>query len=90
MVSSSTTGTPFPKWQIAIALGTTGAIGLGYWYLRNNKNSRKTKITDVNGKSIATSAVNAAADENLTPLKRAQLHKQTEIIHLLPVNTMKQ
>lgn len=75
MVSSSTTGTPFPKWQIAIALGTTGAIGLGYWYLRNNKNSRKTKITDVNGKSIATSAVNAAADENLTPLKRAQLHK---------------
>ncbi|KAF5294899.1 hypothetical protein FQR65_LT10697 [Abscondita terminalis] len=52
---SSGGGTPFPKWQIALALGATGAIGLGYWYLRQQAKPvlvKKGNLKDVNSVSI--------------------------------------
>lgn len=30
MASTGSTGSPLPKWQIAVILGATGAIGLGF------------------------------------------------------------
>ncbi|KAK4887620.1 hypothetical protein RN001_003891 [Aquatica leii] len=48
-------GTPFPKWQIALALGATGAIGLGYWYLRQQSKPvsvKKPNLKDNNSISI--------------------------------------
>ncbi|KAK9873063.1 hypothetical protein WA026_020796 [Henosepilachna vigintioctopunctata] len=35
--SSSSSSTPFPKWQIIIGVGAAGAIGISYWYLKSGR-----------------------------------------------------
>ena len=40
------TGSTFPKWQLAILLGTPVAIGLGYLYWRNNQQPTIEEGTD--------------------------------------------
>lgn len=60
--------TPFPKWQIAIAVGTTGILGLGYWYLRNSNGTKNTSHSS--DKKKETSIEPKATP--LTPLEQAQ------------------
>lgn len=43
--SSGSGGLPFPRWQIAFALGATGAIGLGYWYMRQSSIDKTKKLS---------------------------------------------
>lgn len=78
MASSNAGASTFPKWQIAIALGATGAIGLGYWYLRQ-QNSLKSKKPTLSGTSKSTLSLDdsqqAAEAEEEHPLVIAQRYK---------------
>ncbi|KAF2885063.1 hypothetical protein ILUMI_21118 [Ignelater luminosus] len=73
--SSSSGGSPFPKWQIALAVGATGAIGLGYWYLRQQyKEGKKANLTGIkNSISIDDASQDTPITE--TPLQLAQRFK---------------
>ncbi|KAB0798804.1 hypothetical protein PPYR_06684 [Photinus pyralis] len=69
--------TPFPKWQIALALGATGAIGLGYWYLRQQSKSvsaQKPNLKDVKSLSIEDKVANDEKGEE-TPFRLSQKFK---------------
>lgn len=49
-MSSGSTGSFIPKWQMAILLGAPIAIGLGYLYYRNQPNKLIEDTTDSTGK----------------------------------------
>lgn len=75
-MASSHSGSSFPKWQIAVALGATGAIGLGYWYLRQQ--SLKTKKNNLSNVSKNTVSLDDATEDlniNESPLQQAQRYK---------------
>lgn len=56
-MAASSNGPTFPRWQIALALGATGAIGLGYLYLRQSRqdNTCKSKRDKFGDKKGSTS-----------------------------------
>ncbi|XP_076749172.1 translocase of outer membrane 70 [Xylocopa sonorina] len=88
--ASSVTGSPLPKWQLALAVAAPVALGFGYMYY---KNSSKPSPKPGRGKSINSSKENGAssadkqisidsdyppkktASETETPLERAQRFK---------------
>ncbi|CRK86326.1 CLUMA_CG000014, isoform A [Clunio marinus] len=45
------TGSPFPRWQLAILLGTPLAIGLGYFYWRKQQTAIEESVDDVDEKA---------------------------------------
>lgn len=68
---------PFPKWQIALALGATGAIGLGYWYLRQQSKSvtaQKPNLKDAKSLSIEDKVASDEKGEE-TPFRLSQKYK---------------
>ncbi|KAK5644199.1 hypothetical protein RI129_008044 [Pyrocoelia pectoralis] len=70
-------GSPFPKWQIALALGATGAIGLGYWYLRQQSKLvtvKKPSLKDTNSLSIDDKTVDDEKGDE-TPFQLSQRYK---------------
>lgn len=76
MASTNSGGTPFPKWQIAVALGATGAIGLGYWYLRQQSNKTKNKnLSSTSKKSLSIDDSSQDANTSELPLQQAQRFK---------------
>ncbi|CAL7945260.1 unnamed protein product [Xylocopa violacea] len=88
--ASSVTGSPLPKWQLALAVAAPVALGFGYMYY---KNSSKPSPKPGRGKSKNSSKENGAssadkqisidsdyppkkiASETETPLERAQRFK---------------
>lgn len=72
-------GSPFPKWQLAVALGATTAIGLGYWYYVRSQSEKSKKGLLQSAKS--TLSLDEGADEatkrdvNESPLEKAQRYK---------------
>lgn len=73
--SYSASGISLPKWQIAaIALGATGALGLGYWYF---KHSGKSKGGTLKGsdKSVSLDEAGEESTAPTTPLEEAQHYK---------------
>ncbi|KAI4463823.1 tetratricopeptide repeat protein 6 [Holotrichia oblita] len=73
--SHSASGTSLPKWQIAaIALGATGALGLGYWYFKYSGKSKGGTLKR-NDKSVSLDETSEAPDIPATPLEEAQQHK---------------
>lgn len=54
-MAASSNGPTFPRWQIALALGATGAIGLGYLYLRQCREDTCKSKRDKFGKDKKTS-----------------------------------
>nr|XP_022914549.1 mitochondrial import receptor subunit TOM70 [Onthophagus taurus] len=78
MTSSGTeTGTSLPKWQIAaIALGATGALGLGYWYFKSSGKSKG--VLKGSDKAISIDDVKEepiTVQQPSTPLEEAQEFK---------------
>lgn len=75
-MAASQSGSSFPKWQIAVALGATGAIGLGYWYLRQQSlKSKKNNLSNMSKSSVSLD--DATQDLNIkeSPLQQAQRYK---------------
>lgn len=82
---NSGVGSPFPRWQIALAVGATGAVGLGLWYLRSQ--SQKSKKTPLEGskRPVSVEEKEEATVEKdptqLTPLEQAQWYKSEGNVH---------
>lgn len=73
--SHSVSGTSLPKWQIAaIALGATGALGLGYWYFKYSGKSKGGTLKG-NGKSVSLDETSEVPEVPATPLEEAQQYK---------------
>ncbi|GJQ74966.1 putative import receptor [Trypoxylus dichotomus] len=73
--SHSASGTSLPKWQIAaIALGATGALGLGYWYYRHSSKSKGGTLKG-SDKSVSLDETNEESTVPATPLEEAQFYK---------------
>ncbi|KRT80135.1 Anaphase-promoting complex subunit 3 protein, partial [Oryctes borbonicus] len=68
-------GTSLPKWQIAaIALGATGALGLGYWYFKHSSKSKGGTLKGTD-KSVSLDETNEESTVPATPLEEAQHYK---------------
>ncbi|XP_017772983.1 PREDICTED: mitochondrial import receptor subunit TOM70 [Nicrophorus vespilloides] len=79
-MGESTGSLPFPRWQIAVALGATGVVGLGYWYLRqqSTQSKRNALINNINSVSIED-VQQDPVDES--PLQKAQRLKNEGNLH---------
>lgn len=79
-MAPSTAGgaSPFPKWQLAVALGATTAIGLGYWYyLRSQSQKSKKGLLQSGNSTLSLDESGEVKDGDLdeSPLERAQKYK---------------
>lgn len=74
MVNESTGSLIFPKWQIAVALGATASLGLGYWYLKQNVSSKKAALINKLN-SVSLDDVSQEPSKNEKPLEKAQRFK---------------
>lgn len=78
MAPSSTGGTALPKWQLAVALGATTALGLGYWYyLRSQSEKGKKGLLKSAKSTLSLDESPGASEKNLdeSPLEKAQRYK---------------
>lgn len=75
MAPSATGGTALPKWQLAVALGATTALGLGYWYYLRSQDKKGLLKSAKSTLSLDESpgATEKTLDES--PLERAQRYK---------------
>lgn len=90
-MSTGSTGSTFPKWQLAILIGAPVALGIGYLYWKKSteeggsagdKLTRK-KLGEIKDKTISLDGdersrsqdVSSAKRRALTPLEEAQKHK---------------
>lgn len=90
-MSAGSTGSTFPRWQLALLLGAPVALTLGYLYYRQSSNSintgaddkkkkldSKTVSIDEGATATAGGDANAASDKEkkaLTPLEQAIEYK---------------
>lgn len=66
----------FPVWQVAAIIGTTSAIGLGYWYLRQQSmKSKKSAIDHFKSTISLDESQSSTKKGNETPLEQAQRFK---------------
>lgn len=82
-MSTGSTGSFLPKWQMAILLGAPIALGLGYLYYRNQTATNLTEepTTDTDKKKISNSknkSISLDGDDKL-PKEKAEPKKQTEL-----------
>lgn len=87
-MSTGSTGSLLPKWQMAILLGAPIALGLGYLYYRNQTETKLTEDTtdsssnsDTNKKKISNSkdkSISLDGDDKL-PKEKVEPKKQTEL-----------
>lgn len=79
-MSSGSTGSYIPRWQLAAIIGTPIAIGLGYLYYRRQTSistDERKKLNDID-KAVSiddTSVTEAITKPELSALEQAQLHK---------------
>lgn len=87
-MSTGSTGSLLPKWQMAILLGAPIALGLGYLYYRNQTTSRlteeptddsnnkqKKKLSKSKDKSISLDGDNNLPKEKTEPKQLSELEK---------------
>lgn len=91
MTSTGSTGSTFPKWQLAVLIGAPVALGIGYLYWKKSTEAEgsgdkltKKKLGEIKDKTISLdgdersrSSQDAIAKKKtpLTPLEEAQKHK---------------
>lgn len=80
MAPSAVGGSTFPKWQLAVALGATTAIGLGYWYYLRSQSQKKGKGLLQSAKSTlsldeSSGIIDKEVDVDESPLEKAQRYK---------------
>lgn len=93
-MAAGSTGSTFPKWQLAILLSAPVAIGIGYLYWKNSdvKEIEKKKLFDAtkNNKSAISIDGDDKTDKNasvtgsrkdITPLEQAQAFKNVGNTH---------
>lgn len=84
-MSTGSTGSLLPKWQMAILLGAPIALGLGYLYYRNQTANQLTGddgSTDPEKKKFSnskTKSISLDGDDKLPKEKRADPKPQTEL-----------
>lgn len=87
-MSTGSTGSLLPKWQMAILLGAPIALGLGYLYYRNQTTSKLEETADspdgdsVNKKKISNSkdkSISLDGDDKLPKEKKVEPKPQTEL-----------
>lgn len=87
-MSTGSTGSTFPRWQLAILIGAPVALGIGYLYWKKSTEAEgsgdkltKKKLGDIKDKTISldederSRSQDVATKKNLTPLEEAQKHK---------------
>lgn len=88
-MSSGSTGSTFPKWQLAVLIGAPVALGIGYLYWKKSTETEgsgdklsKKKLGDIKDKTISLdedersrSLDSSTKKKVLTPLEEAQKHK---------------
>lgn len=85
-MSTGSTGSLLPKWQMAILLGAPIALGLGYLYYRNQStklteetetksSTDKKKISNSKDKSISLDGDDKLPKEKAEPKKQTELEK---------------
>ncbi|XP_058454079.1 mitochondrial import receptor subunit TOM70 [Malaya genurostris] len=85
-MSAGSTGSTFPKWQLAILIGAPVALGIGYLYWKksteaeeSDDNLTKKKLGEIKDKTISLDGESThdapAKRKVLTPLEEAQKHK---------------
>lgn len=79
MAVSNGGGGTFPKWQIAVILGATGAVGLGYWYYLRSQSEKKNVLRSTKSTLSLdeTEHVEVAkeTEDRRNPLEKAQQYK---------------
>lgn len=75
MASSSAGARGVPMWQIAAIIGTTGAIGLGYWYLRQQSKSKKPGLDNLKNSISLDESQSKGKKADESPLEQAQRYK---------------
>lgn len=90
MASTGSTGSTFPKWQLAVLIGAPVALGIGYLYWKKSTEAEgsgdkltKKKLGEIKDKTISldgdersrSSQDTLAKKKTLTPLEEAQKHK---------------
>lgn len=84
-MSTGSTGSLLPKWQMAILLGAPIALGLGYLYYRNQAASQLTEDengTDTEKKKLSnskTKSISLDGDDKMPKEKRADPKQQSEL-----------
>lgn len=84
-MSTGSTGSLLPKWQMAILLGAPIALGLGYLYYRNQTANQLTEgsgDTDAEKKKLSnskTKSISLDGDDKLPKEKKAEPKPQTEL-----------
>lgn len=69
-MATGSTGSSFPKWQLAILLGAPIAIGLGYLYIKNrHEDPEKKKLAEVASKK--TISLDEEQSKTESPLEHA-------------------
>lgn len=79
-MTSGSTGSTFPSWQLAILMGAPVAIGLGYLYLRNSSNKNKPDAAqklslDKKSISLDESAAEEQSTTSQDPFEKAKSYK---------------
>lgn len=90
-MSTGSTGSTFPKWQLAILIGAPVALGIGYLYWKKSTEAEegsgdkltKKKLGEIKDKTISLDGDERsrsqqdapAKKKTLTPLEEAQKHK---------------
>lgn len=90
MASTGSTGSTFPKWQLAVLIGAPVALGIGYMYWKKSTEAEgsgdkltKKKLGEIKDKTISLDGDDRsrslqdapAKKKTLTPLEEAQKHK---------------
>ncbi|XP_058817406.1 mitochondrial import receptor subunit TOM70 [Topomyia yanbarensis] len=85
-MSTGSTGSTFPKWQLAILIGAPVALGIGYLYWKKSTEAEesddtltKKKLGEIKDKTISLDGESThdapSKRKTLTPLEEAQKHK---------------
>ncbi|XP_055539127.1 mitochondrial import receptor subunit TOM70 [Wyeomyia smithii] len=91
-MTTGSTGSTFPKWQLAILIGAPVALGIGYLYWKKSTEAEepddkltKKKLGEIKEKTISldgeSSHDTVAKRKTLTPLEEAQKHKNEGNVH---------
>ena len=71
-MSSGSTGSPFPRWQLAILIGAPIAIGIGYMYWRKQTEPELEDTDDKTKKKLANKNKSISIDGDDSKLKKIQ------------------
>lgn len=83
-MTSGSTGSIFPKWQLAILLGAPVALGLGYLYYKHQSTPIEEDETDGRSKkklsNLKDKTISLDGDEKLTVIEKAAKEEKEKVV----------